>query len=79
MTPKHPRHFFEATLEQQISNALAEGGAVVRMLKAAWPDLLAIYAFGSRIKGTANPASDLDLAVLVPAYVSSSVRSYSKA
>ena len=68
MTPKHPTHFFEATLEQQISNALAEGGAVVRMLKAAWPDLLAIYAFGSRIKGTANPASDLDLAVLVPAY-----------
>jgi uncharacterized protein len=68
MTPKHPTHFFEATLEEQIDNALAKDGAVVRMLKAAWPDLLAIYAFGSRIKGAANPASDLDLAVLVPAY-----------
>ena len=68
MTPKHPTHFSEATLEQQIDNALAKDGAVVRMLKAAWPDLLAIYAFGSRIKGTANPGSDLDLAVLVPAY-----------
>ena len=38
------------------------------MLGAAWPDLLAIYAFGSRISSTANPGSDLDLAVLVPAY-----------
>ena len=68
MTLKHPPHFFEAKLEQQIDNALAEGGAVVYMLKAAWPDLLAIYAFGSRIKGTANPESDLDLAVLLPTY-----------
>jgi uncharacterized protein len=31
--------------------------------------LLAIYAFGSRIQGTAGPASDLDLAVLVAGYV----------
>ena len=68
MLPKHPTHFLEATLEQQIGDALAEHGAVVRILTAAWPDLLAIYAFGSRIKGMANPASDLDLAVLVPTY-----------
>lgn len=32
------------------------------------PDLLALYAFGSRIQGQANAESDLDLAVLVPGY-----------
>ncbi len=32
------------------------------------PNLLAIYAFGSRIQGTANAQSDLDLAVLVEGY-----------
>jgi predicted nucleotidyltransferase len=32
------------------------------------PDLLAIYAFGSRITGSASPESDLDLAVLVAGY-----------
>jgi predicted nucleotidyltransferase len=67
-TPQHHPHDTEAALERQIDNALAKDSAVVRMLKAAWPDLLAVYAFGSRIKSTANPGSDLDLAVLVPAY-----------
>lgn len=32
------------------------------------PALLAFYAFGSRIDGTAGPDSDLDLAVLVAGY-----------
>lgn len=32
------------------------------------PQLLAIYAFGSRIQGTAHQDSDLDLAVLVAGY-----------
>lgn len=32
------------------------------------PDLLALYAFGSRIQGQANADSDLDLAVLVAGY-----------
>jgi predicted nucleotidyltransferase len=32
------------------------------------PDLLALYAFGSRIQGQANAESDLDLAVLVAGY-----------
>ena len=32
------------------------------------PDLLAVYAFGSRMQGTAEPQSDLDLAVLVAGY-----------
>lgn len=32
------------------------------------PRLLAVYAFGSRVQGTAGPQSDLDLAVLVAGY-----------
>ena len=68
MTPQPHPHDTEAALEQQINNALAKEGLIVQMLKGAWPDLLAVYAFGSRIKHLANPGSDLDLAVLVPAY-----------
>lgn len=47
---------------------LAEDGTVVVTLRAAFPQALAIYAFGSRMLGTAQADSDLDLAVLVPAY-----------
>ncbi|HEX5277512.1 MAG TPA: nucleotidyltransferase domain-containing protein [Fluviicoccus sp.] len=39
--------------------------AIVRTLQARLPHLLAVYAFGSRVQGTARPESDLDLAVLV--------------
>lgn len=42
--------------------------AIVQTLQARVPNLLAIYAFGSRITGTAGPRSDLDLAVLVAGY-----------
>lgn len=42
--------------------------AIVQTLRARIPDLLAVYAFGSRIQGTAGPDSDLDLAVLVAGY-----------
>mgnify|MGYP003583889517 CR=1 FL=1 len=42
--------------------------AFVPILQARVPRLLAIYAFGSRITGTARPDSDLDLAVLVAGY-----------
>ncbi len=38
---------------------------IVAAVQAQWPHLLAVYAFGSRIQGTAGLASDLDLAVLV--------------
>lgn len=34
----------------------------------AFPNTLAIYAFGSRINGTVSAQSDLDLAVLVAGY-----------
>jgi uncharacterized protein YutE (UPF0331/DUF86 family)/predicted nucleotidyltransferase len=42
--------------------------AIIQTLQASVPDLLAIYAFGSRIQGTAERESDLDLAVLVAGY-----------
>lgn len=42
---------------------------IVHTLQARLPDLLAIYAFGSRVNGMANASSDLDLAVMVSGYV----------
>ena len=42
--------------------------AIVQILQDKIPELLAIYAFGSRIQGTANAQSDLDMAVLVAGY-----------
>lgn len=42
--------------------------SIIQTLLARVPKLLAIYAFGSRIQGTAGPDSDLDLAVLVAGY-----------
>jgi predicted nucleotidyltransferase len=42
--------------------------SIVQTLKARVPDLLAIYAFGSRVQETARTDSDLDLAVLVSGY-----------
>lgn len=42
--------------------------AIIQTLQAGLPNLLAIYAFGSRIQGNAQIDSDLDLAVLVAGY-----------
>ncbi|MEO5659545.1 MAG: nucleotidyltransferase domain-containing protein [Polaromonas sp.] len=42
--------------------------AILQTLQSRLPNLLAIYAFGSRLQGTAGPDSDLDLAVLVAGY-----------
>ena len=41
---------------------------IIQTLQARLPNLLGIYAFGSRIAGTARQDSDLDLAVLVAGY-----------
>lgn len=38
---------------------------IIHHLQIRLPNLLAVYAFGSRISGTARPDSDLDLAILV--------------
>lgn len=52
----------------ELDLALAPEGAVVACLKAHFPNLLGVWAFGSVIKGTPLPGSDLDLAVLVAGY-----------
>ncbi|MFY9260571.1 MAG: nucleotidyltransferase domain-containing protein [Gallionella sp.] len=41
---------------------------ILNTLQTGLPNLLAVYAFGSRLQGTANAESDLDLAVLVAGY-----------
>ncbi|MBQ1784139.1 MAG: nucleotidyltransferase domain-containing protein [Gammaproteobacteria bacterium] len=41
---------------------------LIQMVQNKVPKLLALYAFGSRISGTAGAHSDLDLAVLVAGY-----------
>lgn len=41
---------------------------ILKRVQDRLPDLLALYAFGSRIQGQANAESDLDLAVLVAGY-----------
>lgn len=43
--------------------------SIIQTLQARLPHLLGVYAFGSRMTGTARPGSDLDLAVLVAGYV----------
>lgn len=43
--------------------------AIVLLLRERLPGLLAVYAFGSRVRGGASAESDLDLAVLVEGYV----------
>ncbi len=42
--------------------------SVVEFIRSAFPQSLAIYAFGSRLNATAHANSDLDLAVLVAGY-----------
>jgi predicted nucleotidyltransferase len=51
-----------------LDHALAADGSVVATLRAAFPNVLAMYVFGSRAQGTARADSDLDLAVLVAGY-----------
>ena len=50
------------------SAAMPPDEAIVMPVLAALPQAMAIYAFGSRVKGDHRPDSDLDLAILVPGY-----------
>ena len=43
--------------------------ALIDLLQSRLPNLMAIYAFGSRVSGDATENSDWDLAVLVAGYV----------
>lgn len=63
-----PSQTHEAALQAHIDSALAPDGPVIAALRAAFPNALAVYAFGSRVHGTARLDSDLDLAVLVAGY-----------
>ena len=50
------------------NTTLSPDGLVFATLRSTIPNLFAIYAFGSRVTGTAQAQSDLDLAVLVAGY-----------
>jgi predicted nucleotidyltransferase len=63
-----PIHHHNTELDPTIQAAQAPLGLVVNTVRAQWPLALAIYAFGSRVQGQAHAGSDLDLAVLLPAY-----------
>ena len=58
----------QISLPPHLANALSPHGPVVSALRAALPQALAVYAFGSQLAGTAQADSDLDLAVLVAGY-----------
>ena len=57
-------------MSSRMTAALEPDGPVLMCLKKNLPDLRAVYAFGSQVSNTATDQSDLDLAVLVPGYVS---------
>jgi predicted nucleotidyltransferase len=44
----------------------ATASRLVDRIRAALPEVQAVYAYGSRVRGGGHPASDLDLALLVP-------------
>jgi len=58
-TPALPLH---------LADPLSAQGPVVSAIRAALPQALAVYAFGSQLAGTTHAGSDLDLAVLVAGY-----------
>ena len=55
-------------MRSSIETLLASDGPVVAMICAAFPHAMAVYAFGSQVRGEASSESDLDLAVLVAGY-----------
>ena len=55
-------------IETSIKFTVTESAEVVSTLRSAFPDAIAIYAFGSRITGNTHAESDLDLAILVAGY-----------
>src|SRR5439155_5027540 len=44
----------------------ATASRLIDCIRAALPDVQAVYAYGSRVRGEGHPASDLHLALLVP-------------
>jgi predicted nucleotidyltransferase len=56
------------------SSERPEDATAVAEIRAALPRVIAIYRFGSSVKGTPGPDSDLDLAVLAEAPLDPRVR-----
>ena len=52
---------------------LAPDEAVLALVRAKIPNLMALYFFGSQARGTPRKDSDLDLAVLAPGYIDPSL------
>jgi predicted nucleotidyltransferase len=52
---------------------LAPDEAVLALVRAKIPNLMALYVFGSQARGTPRKDSDLDLAVLAPGYIDPSL------
>lgn len=42
---------------------------ILQLLQQRLPSLMAVYLFGSQVRGEATPSSDVDLAVLAPGYL----------
>ncbi len=55
-------------MQADFHQLLASDGPVVAAISARCQNIIAVYAFGSQLQGTANSDSDLDLAVLVAGY-----------
>ncbi len=47
---------------------------IVSLIRAAMPDVIAVYRFGSTAHGQASAESDVDLAVLAPARLTAEAR-----
>ena len=57
-----------AVNDQRLKNLLADDSPLLSEILSVSTKTLAVYAFGSRIQGTEDAKSDLDLAVLVAGY-----------
>lgn len=55
-------------MNNHIKHLIAADGPIVCAIRARFPQAIALYAFGSQIRGQANADSDLDLALLVAGY-----------
>ena len=60
-------------MNPNMSGILAPDGPIVASLRTRLDSVIAVYAFGSQVDGTAGPQSDLDLSVLVAGYADSLV------
>ena len=60
-------------MHSRLMTLLAPDGAVLALVLAKIPNLMAIYVFGSQAQGTPQSDSDLDLSVLAPGLIDPNV------